>query len=176
MLLMRLLYSIWIGVLWGAAGMLLGVAFGDLFEWPWLQSALVGGALAGVVGFIYGLLTPRRVSKAPRRSERSRLAPKRCAWCGGSGREPKRPKQQCSVCLGRGGVLTEQPDHRCSRCKGRGRLAFGRRCVVCDGAGVETYALYDHAAFRRRRRQQPVQKRSWWRLRSSRIDENFSRR
>jgi hypothetical protein len=140
---LRVLQAVWWGVIWGAAGAVIGLygGFGSS-EQPGMA---LGAVVAGGVGFIYGLLLPGKATQPGEQAPRGRFGPASCAWCGGKG-VIGRSRRSCQVCEGQGRVLAEQPARRCSRCKGKGRLSFGRRCNVCDGAGWSSYVLVDEAS------------------------------
>ena len=148
---MRIVRAIGWGFLLSFAGALNFVAFAYVFGWPLAQSALIGVVLAGGIGLVYGFF--KQGSGQPRAGSRQTEANykiKRCAWCGGTGKQGKRQKV-CSVCHGQGSLLTAYPYHQCPNCKGKGRVFLRRRCKVCHGAGWKTYAHLDGATIKRRK-------------------------
>jgi len=134
-------------LLWGVVGAIFGIINGAAlywaFDWDITRGALVGAVVAGSAALTLGLVNPGTKTSSGRagRAE-TRYSFQRCAWCRGSGRIG-RAKKQCNVCYGQGSVLTEQPPRRCPKCKGKGKLALGRKCKVCFGAGWERYGYLE---------------------------------
>jgi hypothetical protein len=69
-------------------------------------------------------------------------SPEPCAWCNGSGNDPKSsvfgPPNICPVCGGQGSLKVTQPAMRCARCEGTGRshnVWELTRCPICQGSG-----------------------------------------
>ena len=66
----------------------------------------------------------------------------KCAFCGGTGRDPYRILSRvsdCPVCKGHKTVDVETPVVACLYCKGTGRQRHTRlTCSACGGAGVIT--------------------------------------
>ena len=66
----------------------------------------------------------------------------KCAFCGGTGRDPYRilsKVSDCPVCKGHKTVEVETPVVACLYCKGTGRQRHTRlTCSACRGAGVIT--------------------------------------
>ncbi len=62
----------------------------------------------------------------------------KCAFCGGTGVQPRSLKSRCLSCRGKGEVEFEGPVITCSSCKGKGRSpgALGLACIRCKGVGV----------------------------------------
>jgi len=62
----------------------------------------------------------------------------KCAFCGGSGRDPfgiMSWLSTCCVCGGRGVVPVRTPNMRCPHCQGSGAIKTFT-CTVCGGKGV----------------------------------------
>lgn len=61
-----------------------------------------------------------------------------CAFCGGTGVEPRSLKSICRACRGKKEVEFTGPAIACSICKGKGRssIGIGLRCIPCKGVGV----------------------------------------
>jgi hypothetical protein len=129
-----------IGVVFGAIN---GAALYWAFDWDMPQGALLGAALAGSAGLMWGLLSPRTGTGR----EETHYSFQPCAWCKGSGQAGK-AKKTCAVCYGRGSVLTEQPAHQCPTCKGKGKGVLGRKCKTCYGAGWERYGYLEEESIR----------------------------
>lgn len=62
----------------------------------------------------------------------------KCAFCGGTGIQPRSLKSRCFACRGKGEVEFDGPVITCLSCKGKGRSAgaLGLACIRCKGAGV----------------------------------------
>lgn len=64
----------------------------------------------------------------------------KCAFCGGTGKDPfglLSVLSTCQVCGGRGKVAVREPFARCAFCTGTGVHPFHRlTCTVCGGKGV----------------------------------------
>lgn len=62
----------------------------------------------------------------------------KCAFCGGTGIQPRSLKSRCLACRGKGEVEFEGPAITCPSCKGKGRSpgALGLACIHCKGVGV----------------------------------------
>ena len=165
---MKIVLSIVLAILWGAAGTFVGAAFAYALNLNVASSLIAGFLGGGTMGFLYGILAP-----SPHRAEidrdlsaaKNRLALEKCAWCKGAGIEgQKKSKRKCRVCLGAGRFLTEQPTRFCSRCRGKGRLFAGRRCSLCEGSGLNTFYFFDSGSGSKRRKK-PKKKRRWgWRI------------
>lgn len=149
---MRIFRAIFGGMFGSIVGAVEGAAVGWAFDASPVNFAIWGALIIGGIGLMLRLLSPPgSSSEAGGRSEpKFKLEP--CAWCRGIGIEGKKKPQPCSVCFGRGSLLTRQPATRCPKCKGKGRLFMGRRCKVCGGAGWEYYAHLDGATIQRSRR------------------------
>jgi len=68
---------------------------------------------------------------------------KKCAFCGGTGKDPfdlLSAISHCLSCNGTGHVEIEEPMKKCVFCAGTGRNPLGARvaCIVCGGRGVNT--------------------------------------
>ncbi|MBM3474243.1 MAG: hypothetical protein FJX75_13320 [Armatimonadetes bacterium] len=76
--------------------------------------------------------TPRPTAKRPTQ--------RRCAFCGGSGRDPfglLSPLARCQVCGGTGRRAVPGPVGRCAFCRGSGVHPGSRLvCTACGGVGV----------------------------------------
>jgi DnaJ-class molecular chaperone len=60
-----------------------------------------------------------------------------CAYCGGSGADPKYSSASgCPVCRGAGAVLVTPPVVVCRQCAGSGREVGDLICLSCRGAGM----------------------------------------
>jgi DnaJ-class molecular chaperone len=64
----------------------------------------------------------------------------KCAFCGGTGKDPfdlLSPISHCLVCDGMGQVEVEEPMKKCVFCAGSGKNPLGARvpCIVCEGKG-----------------------------------------
>jgi len=66
----------------------------------------------------------------------------KCAFCGGTGRDPfgvLSKLSKCQVCGGEGTLSVEEPSVECAYCGGRGAERDARlTCQVCRGKGVAT--------------------------------------
>jgi RecJ-like exonuclease len=62
----------------------------------------------------------------------------KCAFCGGSGIQPRSLKNRCIACRGKGEVKFEGPVIHCPSCRGSGRASGSARlsCINCRGIGV----------------------------------------
>lgn len=62
----------------------------------------------------------------------------KCAFCGGSGKQPHSAFSRCSACRGKGEVEFKAPVAECPSCKGKGRAPGSAilSCICCRGAGV----------------------------------------
>lgn len=62
----------------------------------------------------------------------------KCAFCGGTGIQPRSLKSRCFPCRGKGEVEFEDSAITCPLCKGKGRSpgALGLACIRCKGVGV----------------------------------------
>jgi RecJ-like exonuclease len=62
----------------------------------------------------------------------------KCAFCGGSGIQPRSLKSRCLACRGKGEVEFEGPAIQCFACRGKGRATPSSMlsCVHCRGVGV----------------------------------------
>ena len=62
----------------------------------------------------------------------------KCAFCSGTGIQPRSLKSRCFACRGKGTVEFEGPATTCPSCKGKGRSpgALGLACIRCKGVGV----------------------------------------
>jgi len=62
----------------------------------------------------------------------------KCAFCGGSGKQPHSAFSRCSACRGKGEVEFKRSVVECPFCKGKGK-ALGSAilsCIRCRGMGV----------------------------------------
>lgn len=62
----------------------------------------------------------------------------RCAFCGGSGKDPfciMSCLSDCPVCIGKGVVKVQAPYVYCAHCQGSGAIKK-LTCTVCHGKGV----------------------------------------
>lgn len=60
-----------------------------------------------------------------------------CAYCAGSGVDPKYANaSQCPVCSGSGQVKVRPPVVTCLKCHGSGRQNGDLSCLACNGRGV----------------------------------------
>lgn len=71
----------------------------------------------------------------------------KCAFCGGTGVQPRSLKSRCLSCRGKGEVEFRWPAITCPSCKGTGRStgALGLACIRCKGAGVREKESLDSA-------------------------------
>lgn len=62
----------------------------------------------------------------------------KCAFCGGTGVQPRSLKSRCLACRGKGEVEFKGTAITCPSCKGKGKSpgALGLACIRCKGAGV----------------------------------------
>jgi len=62
----------------------------------------------------------------------------KCAFCGGTGVQPRSLKSRCFACRGKGEAEFKGPAITCPSCKGKGRSpgALGLACIRCKGVGV----------------------------------------
>jgi len=62
----------------------------------------------------------------------------KCAFCGGTGVQPRSLKSRCIACRGKGEVEFENSAITCPSCKGKGGSlgALGLACIRCKGVGV----------------------------------------
>lgn len=62
----------------------------------------------------------------------------KCAFCGGTGVQPRSLKSRCLACRGKGEVEFRGPAITCPSCKGKGKSPGALRltCIRCKGAGV----------------------------------------
>lgn len=61
-----------------------------------------------------------------------------CAFCGGTGVQPRSLASKCIACRGKGEVKLKDPVIQCPACKGSGRAANSSAlsCLHCKGVGV----------------------------------------
>jgi|GEM_PF-612263 len=60
-----------------------------------------------------------------------------CAYCGGSGEDPKYGNgSKCPVCGATGQVRVKPPVVTCLKCSGTGREGGDLSCLACKGKGV----------------------------------------
>jgi DnaJ-class molecular chaperone len=65
-----------------------------------------------------------------------------CAYCGGSGADPKYSSASgCPVCRGAGAVSVTPPVVVCRQCGGSGRVGGDLICLTCKGTGVVSVPL-----------------------------------
>ena len=72
----------------------------------------------------------------------------KCAFCKGSGVQPRSLKSRCFACRGKGEVKFESSAITCPSCKGKGRVlgsAIGLACIRCKGVGVVEKGSLDSA-------------------------------
>lgn len=66
----------------------------------------------------------------------------RCAFCGGTGKDPFELLSllsECQVCVGKGKVTITEPARECAFCRGTGIYRDQRlTCTVCGGRGAVT--------------------------------------
>lgn len=62
----------------------------------------------------------------------------KCAFCGGTGVQPRSLKSRCLACRGKGEIEFKGSAIICSSCKGKGKSpgALGLACIHCKGVGV----------------------------------------
>ncbi len=62
----------------------------------------------------------------------------KCAFCGGSGKQPHSTFSRCAACRGKGDVEFKEPVAKCPSCQGRGKAPGSAilSCIRCRGAGV----------------------------------------
>lgn len=62
----------------------------------------------------------------------------KCAFCSGSGIQPRSLASRCIACRGKGEVEFEKPVIECPTCQGSGRVSHSSRlsCIRCRGVGV----------------------------------------
>ncbi|MBI2633281.1 MAG: hypothetical protein HYW78_02720 [Parcubacteria group bacterium] len=62
----------------------------------------------------------------------------KCAFCGGSGIQPRSLRSRCIACRGKGEAEFDGPAIQCSSCKGNGRAVNSSMlsCIRCSGLGV----------------------------------------
>lgn len=62
----------------------------------------------------------------------------KCAFCGGSGRQPHSTFSRCVACRGKGEVKFKEPVVKCPSCRGKGRASGSAilSCIHCRGVGV----------------------------------------
>lgn len=62
----------------------------------------------------------------------------KCAFCKGSGIQPRSFASRCMACRGKGDVEFDEPVMLCPSCKGKGRIppSFLLSCIQCRGIGV----------------------------------------
>lgn len=62
----------------------------------------------------------------------------KCAFCGGSGRQPHSTFSRCVACRGKGEVEFKGPVAECPSCKGKGRAPCSAilSCIRCRGVGA----------------------------------------
>lgn len=62
----------------------------------------------------------------------------RCAFCGGTGVQPRSLQSRCFACRGKGEVELTGPAIQCPSCKGTGRASNSSvlSCLHCKGIGV----------------------------------------
>ncbi len=62
----------------------------------------------------------------------------KCAFCTGTGIQPRSLKSRCLACRGKGEVEFEGPAITCPSCKGKGKSsgALGLACIRCKGLGA----------------------------------------
>lgn len=164
---MNIVFGIIMAILWGAAGLVVGAAFGYAFNLNLASSLLFGAIFGGGLGFVYGILTPTTSlgTAALKLNGKGRLALEKCAWCQGTGVEgQKKSPRSCRVCLGEGRVLTEQPTRFCPRCKGKGRRLAGRRCQQCEGSGLNSFFVFERSSRSKGQKKQKKKRRWGWRI------------
>lgn len=71
----------------------------------------------------------------------------KCAFCGGTGVQPRSLKSRCLPCRGKGEIEFDSPAITCPSCKGTGRSpgALGLACIRCKGVGVVEKGSLDPA-------------------------------
>ena len=62
----------------------------------------------------------------------------KCAFCNGSGIQPRSLRSRCFSCRGKGEVEFDGPVIKCPSCQGRGRVSNASLlfCIRCKGVGV----------------------------------------
>lgn len=62
----------------------------------------------------------------------------KCAFCGGSGIQPRYSQSRCIACRGKGEVEFGGPVVKCPACQGKGTTAGSQTlaCIHCRGVGV----------------------------------------
>lgn len=62
----------------------------------------------------------------------------KCAFCGGTGVQPRSLKSRCIACRGKGEVEFKSPAITCPSCKGKGKSlgTLGLACIRCKGVGA----------------------------------------
>lgn len=59
-----------------------------------------------------------------------------CIYCHGSGRDPRKRKFYCRVCIGKGLIKIEGPVKECLQCRGTGLAKHKLPCLRCKGRSV----------------------------------------
>ena len=74
----------------------------------------------------------------------------KCAFCGGTGVQPRSLKSRCLACRGKGEVELERFAVICPSCKGKGKSSgtVGLACICCKGVGVVKKEAVDALAER----------------------------
>ena len=86
----------------------------------------------------YALKVLNRYGPAPNKtSQRQHFVDEvACAYCGGSGADPKYSSASgCPVCRGAGAVRVTPPVVACRQCGGSGRVGGDLICLTCQGSG-----------------------------------------
>ncbi len=77
---------------------------------------------------------------AQRATVKEKWVESKCAFCGGTGRDPFKvlsPLSNCGVCGGKGTVRVKEPHETCPACGGTGVYYRSRlSCGTCGGKGV----------------------------------------
>lgn len=62
----------------------------------------------------------------------------KCAFCGGTGIQPRSLKSRCFACRGKGEVGFDSPVVKCPSCQGKGTASGSQMlsCIRCGGIGV----------------------------------------
>lgn len=73
----------------------------------------------------------------------------KCAFCGGTGKDPFKvlsPLSNCGICGGKGTVRVKEPYETCGACLGTGVYYRSRlSCGTCGGKGVVTVKKEEEA-------------------------------
>jgi len=74
--------------------------------------------------------------QGPKKTKKPTGRPLKCAYCGGTGRDPVIPGTHCTVCGGTGRVPPDRKK-KCVYCKNTGRdpVIPGTHCTKCGGWG-----------------------------------------